>query len=150
MAYWVPPVSQDRACFGWRHDCCSMVGSAYLSHSFLEFTITYYYAQEYGHRYPTWALLACNYLAVMASSMSSEQAFSVASITISKCRNQLKGDIVKALQCLKCLYHQDLIFCEVITCSEEEDVLDEVLPEISDSSDEFAWDQILLNDEDLD
>jgi len=36
---------------------------------------------------------------------------------------------------LKCLYRQDLIFCEVITCSEEEDILDEVLPEISGSSD---------------
>jgi len=56
-------------------------------------------------------------------------------------------------QCLKYLYRQDLIFHEVITCSEEEDILDEVLPEISGSSDGFAWDQILLDaddDEDLD
>ena len=86
----------------------------------------------------------------MASSVLSEQAFSAAGITISKRHNRLKGDIVEALQCLKCLYHQDLIFCEVITCSEEEDVLNEVLPEISGSSDGFAWDQILLDDEDLD
>jgi len=89
----------------------------------------------------------------MASSVSSERAFSAAGITISKRRNRLKGDIVEALQCLKCLYHQDLIFREVITCSEEEDILDEVLPEISGSSDGFAWDQILLDaddDEDLD
>ena len=71
----------------------------------------------------------------MASSVSSERAFSAAGITISKCRNRLKGDIVEALQCLKCLYRQDLIFHEVITCSEEEDILDEVLPEISGSSD---------------
>jgi hypothetical protein len=76
----------------------------------------------------------------MASSVSSERAFSVAGTTISKCHNWLKGDIVKALQCLKCLYHKDLIFCEVVTCSEEEDVLNEVLPEISDSSDGLAWD----------
>ena len=108
--------------------------------SFLEFTITYYYAQEYGHHYPTWVSLAHDYLAVMASSMLSEQAFLAAGITISKCCNWLKGDIVEALQCLQCLYHQDLIFCEIITCSEE-DVLDEVLPKISDSLDEFVWDQ---------
>ena len=114
----------------------------------IEFLITYY-AQEYG-RYPTWASLARDYLAIMASSISSERAFSAAGITISKRRNRLKGDIVEALQCLKCLYRQDLIFHEVITCSEEEDVLDEVLPKISGSSDGFAWDQILLDDEDLD
>ena len=115
----------------------------------IEFLITYY-AQEYGHRYPMWASLAHNYLAIMASSISSKQAFSVAGITISKRRSWLKGDIIEALQCLKCLYRQDCIFREVITCSEEEDVLDEVLPEISGSSDGFAWDQILLDDEDLD
>ena len=77
----------------------------------------------------------------------------MAGITISKHCNRLKGDIIEALQCLKCLYCQDLIFREVITCSEEEDILDEVLPKISGSSDGFAWDQILLDaddDEDLD
>jgi hypothetical protein len=115
----------------------------------IEFLITHY-TQEYGHRYPIWASLARDYLAIMASSVSSERAFSAAGITISKCRNRLKGDIVKALQCLKCLYHQDLIFCEVITCSEEEDVLDEVLHKISDSSDGLAWDQILLDADDND
>jgi hypothetical protein len=48
-------------------------------------------------------ILAHNYLAVMASSVSSEQAFSSAGITISKHRNCLKGDIVEALQCLECM-----------------------------------------------
>jgi len=89
----------------------------------------------------------------MASSVSSERAFSAAGITISKRRNRLKGDIVEALQCLKCLYRRDLIFREVITCSEEEEVLDEVLPETSGASGGFAWDQILLDaddNEDLD
>ena len=38
----------------------------------------------------------------------------------------------------------------VITCSGEEDVLDEVLSEVSGSLDEFGWDQILLDDKDLD
>ena len=46
----------------------------------------------------------------MASSVSSERAFSSAGITISKRRNRLKGDIVEALQCLKCMIHQNLIF----------------------------------------
>src|ERR1700734_2134165 len=46
----------------------------------------------------------------MASSVSSERAFSSAGITISKRRNRLKGDIVEALQCLKCMIHQNLMF----------------------------------------
>jgi hypothetical protein len=46
----------------------------------------------------------------MASSVSSERAFSSAGITISKRRNRLKGDIVEALQCLKCMIHKNLIF----------------------------------------
>lgn len=46
----------------------------------------------------------------MASSVSSERAFSSAGITISKRRNRLKGDIVEALQCLKCMVHKNLIF----------------------------------------
>lgn len=46
----------------------------------------------------------------MASSVSSERAFSSAGITISKRRNRLKGDIVEALQCLKCMIHKSLIF----------------------------------------
>jgi hypothetical protein len=46
----------------------------------------------------------------MASSVSSERAFSSAGITISKRRNCLKGDIIEALQCLKCMIHKNLIF----------------------------------------
>lgn len=48
----------------------------------------------------------------MASSVSSERAFSSAGITITKRRNRLKPDIVEALQFLKCLYHHDLLFRE--------------------------------------
>ena len=48
----------------------------------------------------------------MASSVSSERAFSSAGITISKRRNRLKPDIVEALQFLKCLYRRDLLFRE--------------------------------------
>lgn len=63
---------------------------------------------------------ACDYLAIMASSVSSEHAFSSASITLSKWHNWLKGDIVEALQCLKCMYHNDLIFQEVVVAMDKE------------------------------
>jgi hypothetical protein len=46
----------------------------------------------------------------MSSSVSSECAFLSAGITISKRRNRLRGDIVEALQCLKCLIHRNLLF----------------------------------------
>ncbi|KAG6875702.1 hypothetical protein C0992_002806 [Termitomyces sp. T32_za158] len=61
---------------------------------------------------PVWASLACNHLPILASSVSSERAFSAAGITISKCRNRLHGDIVEALQFLKCAIHSDLLFRE--------------------------------------
>ncbi|KAL1939214.1 hypothetical protein VTO73DRAFT_10255 [Trametes versicolor] len=75
-------------------------------------------------RYPVWASLAQDYLAVMASSVSSERAFSSAGITISKRRNRLKGDIVEALQALKCMIHHDLLFREEPSPSAELDELD--------------------------
>ena len=58
--------------------------------------------QRNAHRYPVWAALARDHLAIMASSVSAERAFSSAGITITKRRNRLKGDIVEALQILKC------------------------------------------------
>ncbi|KAJ3505119.1 hypothetical protein NMY22_g17694 [Coprinellus aureogranulatus] len=66
----------------------------------------------HSRRLPTWASLARDYLAIMASSVSSERAFSAAGITISKRRNSLKADIVEALQVLKSLINSDLIFRE--------------------------------------
>ena len=94
----------------------------------------------------------------MASSVSSERAFSSASITISKHRNRLKGIIVEALQCLKCLYHNDLIFREVIMALEEtldmekDELLDPVIgvDVEKDSDKEFSWDSILDDDNDVD
>ena len=77
-----------------------------------------------AHRYPTWASLARDYLAVMASSVSSERAFSSAGITLSKRRNRLKGDIVEALQCMKAIYNSDLLFREVKMASEVQKELD--------------------------
>ena len=73
-------------------------------------------------RYPVWASLARDYLPIMASSVSSERAFSSAGITISKRRTRLKPDIVEALQFLKCLYRHDLIFREEPSTSSEPEV----------------------------
>jgi hypothetical protein len=72
-----------------------------------------------AQRLPVWASLARDFLAIMASSVSSERAFSAAGITISKRRNRLKGDIVEALQFLKCLIRRDLLFREMVTTAEE-------------------------------
>ncbi len=65
----------------------------------------------------------------MATSVSSERAFSAAGLTILKRRNRLKGDIVEALQCLKCLCRNDLLFRELETTTmagEEEEESDVV------------------------
>ncbi|KAF5338272.1 hypothetical protein D9611_014615 [Ephemerocybe angulata] len=64
----------------------------------------------HSRRLPTWASLARDYLAIMASSVSSERAFSAAGILISKRRNSLKADIVEALSILKSFLDHDMIF----------------------------------------
>jgi hypothetical protein len=46
-------------------------------------------------------------------------------ITISKHHNPLKGDIVEALQCLKCLICCDLMFREPMDYKSDEEGLDE-------------------------
>jgi hypothetical protein len=61
----------------------------------------------------------------MASSVSSERAFSSAGITISKRRNRLRRDVVEALQCLKSIYHNNLIFRDVRTAAEEEEDMEQ-------------------------
>jgi hypothetical protein len=89
----------------------------------------------------------------MASSVSSERAFSSAGITLSKRRNRLKGDIVEALQCLKCMYHNDLIFRDVVVATEEEENLEEMDVELAGGADDvaegFTWDQLLADDDDM-
>ena len=50
----------------------------------------------------------------MATSVSSERAFLSLAITISKWQNRLSGDIVEALQCLKCCIWRDLLFREAL------------------------------------
>ena len=114
------------------------------------------YFQLNAHRYPTWASLARDYLAIMASSVSSERAFSSAGITINKHRNRLKGDLVEPLQCMKCIYHNGLLFREVQVSSEIEKELDseEVIDidmdsdEVLQEADGFSWDSIIADNDD--
>ena len=108
-----------------------------------------------AYRYPTWASLARDYLAIMASSVSSEQAFSAAGITVSKRRNRLQGDIIEALECIKCLLHQDLLFREVLSMAQLESeleglVLDKGLgmsTDVASQGDEFSWDRLLVDED---
>ena len=84
-------------------------------------------------------------LLIMASSVSSEQVFSSAGITITKRHNRLKPDIVEALQFLKCLYHHDLLFREEASTQFEMEESDH--PETVAENDLEGWDRIV---EDLD
>ena len=79
--------------------------------------------QLYGGHYPTWQTLACDYLSVMASSVSSERVFSSAGITICKQHNHLDADIIESLQCLKTFIQQDLMAHDVVSIAEEEQEL---------------------------
>jgi len=96
----------------------------------------------------------------MASSVSSERAFSSAGITLSKRHNRLQADIVGALQFLKCLFRQDLIFREVCTVADEELILDdsENLKSASDNvktdnaksdhaEESSSWEELLIVDD---
>lgn len=56
----------------------------------------------------------------MASSVSSERAFSSSAITITKRRNRLKGDVVEALQVLKAALRSDLLVREPAPMSTSE------------------------------
>ena len=92
--------------------------------------------------------------------MSSERAVSSAGITISKRRNCLKGDIIKALQCLKCLIHCNLIFrwdpnvsiADKIADEDDIDIDigDDIAPDFVDQSSGKAWDEIWLELEEAD
>lgn len=90
----------------------------------------------------------------MASSVSSERAFSQGGITISKRRSCLKGDIVEALQCYKCAIRHDLLFREPAPSSVLENQMDEDDDEGNDGDDEAdaeqGWDELLIEEEDDD
>jgi len=94
-------------------------------------------------RYPVWASLAQDYLPIMASSVSSKHAFSSAGITISKRRNRLKPDIVKALQFLKCLYHRDLTFWEEASTASELGMEMETEDHVEQSVETDGWDTLV-------
>ena len=92
----------------------------------------------------------------MASSVSSEQAFSAAGLTITKQRNRLKGDIVEALQVLKCKIKSDNIMRsaaapnlafeeELDACAEQEDV--EMAEAKKELGGEKYYEDILLSDD---
>ena len=96
----------------------------------------------------------------MSSSVSSERAFSQGGITISKRRNRLKGDVVEALQCIKCMIRHDLLFQDAAPSSslEAEEHNDELegfpeedLGNPETDVDTTSWDEVLIEeDEDED
>jgi len=57
--------------------------------------------QAHAREYPTLSDMARDYLTIQATSVSSEQAFSVAGNTISKTRNRLLPETARACLCLK-------------------------------------------------
>jgi hypothetical protein len=89
----------------------------------------------------------------MASSVSSERAFLQGGITISKHRNRLNGDIVEALQCVKCAIRHDLLFREPGPSSvEEEPDEDEIEADPNekpseDEEEEEGWEALFLGDD---
>ena len=86
----------------------------------------------------------------MASSVSSERAFSSAGITISKHHNCLKGDIVEMLQCLKCMIQKNLIFRQDPALTIAQEIADlEDLSKI-ELKPESSWDDTVLSDEEAD
>jgi hypothetical protein len=92
----------------------------------------------------------------MSSSVSSERAFSQGGITISKRRSCLKGDVVEALQCIKCAIRHDLLSREpapssIVEADDQE--LDVELDNSGEPKEEseveaFSWDELLIEEED--
>lgn len=85
----------------------------------------------------------------MASSVSSERAFSSAGITITKRRNRLKPDIVEALQFLKCTYRHDLLFREEPSTQFEMDEFGDVqVKEVAEDDglgEKAGWDKMVVD-----
>src|SRR6266550_7853276 len=75
--------------------------------------------------------------------------FEFAGITISKCRNRLKADIVEALQCLKCLIKHNLLFRDTDDPSVAAEIMGERQPDVQDDS---GWDDLVedLEDDEVD
>ena len=90
----------------------------------------------------------------MASSVSSEQAFSSAGITISKHQNRFKPDVVEAFQCLKFMIKRDLFFwfdpsIPADEMQEEEEAASGLDSEVSDKNGK-SWDEMWIVDNDDD
>lgn len=88
----------------------------------------------------------------MASSVSSECAFLAAALTITKRHNQLKGDIIEAIQVLRMLYNHDLMFCEPAPSSALELEMEEEKNAIDAepaSTEELSWILNLSDDSDV-
>jgi len=102
------------------------------------------WSQRNASRYPVWASLAQDFLLVMASSVLSERAFSSVGITISKRCSRLKLDIVEALQFMKCIYCQDLLFREELsTALEAEESFEDLDDPVRGVEDEKGWDSLV-------
>ena len=102
-------------------------------------------------QYPVWALFSQDYLSIMVSSISSKHAFLQGGITVRKCYNCLKGDIVKALQCVKCSFHNNLLFHKLSSLStiEDEGIYKIEGQKQADGNNEAeAWDTLILEDDD--
>jgi hypothetical protein len=91
----------------------------------------------------------------MASSVLSEWAFLQGGIAISKHHNHLKGDIVKAPQCVKCAICHDLLFREPGPSSLAKEEPDEFKIEVEpsespnvDATEEEGWDTLFLEEDD--
>ena len=67
-------------------------------------------------------------------------------MTITKQRNRLKGDVVEALQCLKCSIQHDLLFQEPGPSSVVEAECDDK-EAMDDGDGEVGWDELLTDDE---
>ena len=93
--------------------------------------------------YPVWGAIAHDFLSIMATSVSCERAFSSAGITISKQRNRLKGDIVEALQCLKCFIKHDLLFCKDPMVTSEMQSMDSTLVGQAGEEPGGGWDELV-------
>lgn len=97
----------------WGHVLDWVVGGKFYSFSCLFINSLIIHVVKHNYTcFTTWESLAWDYLhvAIMASSVSSERAFSAAGITVSKCCDRLKGDVVEALQFLKCSLWHELMF----------------------------------------
>ena len=63
--------------------------------------------KTHKQEFPLLSSLAHNYLAIMATSVPCEQLFSIAGLTITKTRNRLNSDSVRACLCFKSWYNQN-------------------------------------------